>query len=84
MASTSKTNLILFIGGTLLGVALTAALFVGQAQAQRPLGAYVISEHSNPNALAGVFRLNQATGYVSYCYIDASGHPGVTCTRETP
>jgi hypothetical protein len=81
---TSSSKLILFAGGLAIGVALTAVLFAGRAEAQRTIGSYAIRNHSNPNALAGVFRVNQATGYISYCYINASGTPQVTCTPETP
>jgi hypothetical protein len=77
-------KLILFLGGALMGAALTIILFAGRAEAQRTVGSYAIRNHSNPNALAGVFRVNQATGYMSYCYINAAGAPQVTCTQETP
>lgn len=77
----------LFIGGIILGLILAVAsgLYVGQAVAAgRSLGPYMLNEHSNPTATAGVFRINVNTGYVSYCYIDASSQPVVTCTPETP
>ncbi|MBI3419954.1 MAG: hypothetical protein HY053_07480 [Proteobacteria bacterium] len=81
----SSSNLFLFVCGLAVGAALVTVLFSGRAEAQRVMGAYTISQHSNPNALAGVFRLNQATGYMSYCYItDAQGKPAVSCTQEVP
>ncbi|HVY13027.1 MAG TPA: hypothetical protein VHB73_05630 [Alphaproteobacteria bacterium] len=80
----SSSQSMLFACGMLLGVALTVLLFAGHAQAQRVIGAYYIAAHSNPNAIAGVFRVNQNTGYVSYCYLIAGGKTEVTCTRETP
>jgi hypothetical protein len=80
----SSSKLILFAGGALFGAALVVLLFAGRAEAQRQVGSYAIRQHSNPNALAGVFRVNQATGYMSYCYINATGAPQVTCTQETP
>lgn len=52
--------------------------------AGRVMGAYLLMQHSNPTAAAGVFRVNVNTGYVSYCYIDQTSKPGVTCTAETP
>lgn len=73
-----------FLGGAIAGLALAACLFAGKAEAQRALGHYSLTRHSNPNAIAGVFRLNESTGYVSYCYLDTSGKPLVTCTQETP
>jgi hypothetical protein len=80
----SSSQLFLVLSGIALGIAVTVALYAGHAEAQRAAGPYFISQHSNPNALAGVFRVNQSTGYVSYCYIDAGGRPQVTCTPETP
>lgn len=76
----------LFFSGVILGlvIAIGGSFYVGQAFANRNLGPYVISEHSNPTATAGVFRINVNTGYVSYCYLDAAAKPQVTCTPETP
>lgn len=76
----------LFICGIVIGlvIAIGGSLYVGQALASRSLGPYVLSEHSNPTATAGVFRINVNTGYVSYCYIDSGARPVVTCTAETP
>ena len=76
-----------FIAGSLLGLALASGgfLLVNQAQAQqRALGPYMIMHHSNPTASAGVFRINESTGYVSYCFIDVNGRPAVNCTPEVP
>lgn len=76
-----------FLMGLMLGlcVCLGAMLYVDRAEAQsRSLGPYMIMHHSNPTASAGVFRVNQSTGYMSYCYIDANGKPAVTCTAEVP
>ena len=55
---------------------------VRDAYAQRALGPYMIQQHSNPNATAGVFRVNVNTGFVSYCYIEAGAKPVVSCTPE--
>lgn len=76
-----------FLTGAMFGlcICLGAMLYVDKAQAQsRALGPYMIMHHSNTTALAGVFRVNQSTGYMSYCYIDANGRPAVTCTPEVP
>lgn len=76
-----------------LGAGIAAAiafgmLVVNDARASTPstraLGPYMLMQHSNPTAAAGVFRVNVNTGYVSYCYIDQSNKPSVTCTAETP
>jgi hypothetical protein len=42
-------------------------------------GPYQLMHHSNVNANAGVFRLDTATGEVSYCYLPGSAD--VICTR---
>ncbi len=68
----------------MLGLVLAACLFASRAEAQRTLGHYTLTRHSNPNAIAGVFRLNETTGYVSYCYLDTARKPMVHCTKETP
>lgn len=67
---------------------LSAMNLVGQANAAtqqgRALGPYMMMQHSNPTATAGIFRINVNTGYVSYCYIDSGARPNVSCTAETP
>lgn len=82
---TSKKRIVLLAGVALLGLVFSALFFyVAKAEAQRNLGPYMIMHHSNATATAGVFRVNQSTGYVSYCYLDASAKPSVICTPETP
>ncbi len=76
-----------FVGGALVGLCVATGGFVlvGEAKAQqRALGPYMLMHHSNPTAAAGVFRVNQSTGYVSYCFIDINGRPSVSCTPEVP
>jgi hypothetical protein len=76
-----------FLMGITLGlvVAVSAFFFVDKAMAQsRNLGPFMIMHHGNTTATPGVFRVNQSTGYVSYCYVDSSGRPAVTCTAEVP
>lgn len=75
------------IGGITLGLVLAvcAFFFVDKAVAQtRALGPFMIMHHGNTTATPGVFRVNQSTGYVSYCYVDSTGRPVVTCTPEVP
>lgn len=80
-----KTALPVFLIGFVLGCGVIAAaiFFVGSAEAQKMLGPYMLMHHGNATAAPGVFRLNQSTGYISYCYIDAGGK-AVICTAETP
>jgi hypothetical protein len=79
-------NPAIFFCGLMLG--LTAAIggfvLVDRAHAAPTSGPFMINEHSNPTATAGVFRVNVNSGAVSYCYIDSSAKPQVTCTAETP
>lgn len=83
----SKMGLVTLGGVIGAFIMLGVMSFVGTANATtqgRPIGAYMLMQHSNPTATAGVFRVNVSTGYVSYCYIDSGAKPGVTCTPETP
>lgn len=66
-----------------LGVALYGEASAAQTGRTTP-GPYMLMQHSNPTAAAGVFRINVNTGYVSYCYIDQGNKPNVACTSETP
>ncbi len=68
----------------LVGAILIAAsiLFVGAmrpAEAQR-VGPFQLMHHSNIQANAGVFRIDESTGDVSYCFITAESK--LTCTNE--
>jgi hypothetical protein len=68
-----------------LCMALGALLYVDRAEAQtRNLGPFMIMHHANTTASPGVFRVNQSTGYVSYCYVNSSSQPAVSCTPEAP
>ncbi len=66
-----------------LGVFLYGEARAAQTGRTTP-GPYMLMQHSNPTAAAGVFRVNVNTGYVSYCYIDQGNKPNVACTAETP
>ncbi len=66
-----------------LGIALYSEANAAQT-GRMTLGPYMLMQHSNPTAAAGVFRINVNTGYVSYCYIDTGNKSGVSCTAETP
>ena len=81
-----------FVAGIALGAFIGIALFNGgiakaasgvATQVQHALGTYVLMQHSNTTATPGVFRMNQATGAISYCFMDPNGRSVVTCTAET-
>lgn len=50
------------------------------------VGPFVLEHHANPTANPGVFRLDTATGEVSYCYVSgaAGENVGVHCLSATP
>jgi len=43
-------------------------------------GPFMLMQHSNTAANAGVFRIDTMSGEVSYCYVAGSGGVGVVCT----
>ncbi len=61
----------------LVGAILIASsiLFVNSIHPAQALsgGPYTLMHHANPNANAGVFRLDQSSGEVSYCFVSADG-----------
>jgi hypothetical protein len=69
----------------LAGAALIAAsiIFVSNihsAEAQKlTAGPFQLMHHSNTVANAGVFKIDESTGEVTYCYITADSQ--LTCTR---
>ena len=67
----------------LLGSILIAGaiLFINTVQPARAAlgGPYQLMHHTNPNANAGVFRLDTSSGGVSYCFID---NGSLVCTAE--
>ena len=70
----------------LAGAGLIAAsiLFVNTirpAEAQYGGGMFQLMHHSNPSANSSVFRLNVATGEVSYCWIPDANGSKVVCTQ---
>ena len=73
------------IQAILTGAALIAAsiVFVNTihpAEAQRlATGPFELMHHSNTVANAGVFRLDTASGEITYCYI--TGASDLTCTH---
>jgi len=69
---------------TLIGAVIIAAsiLFVNSirpAEAQR-VGPFQLMHHSNTTANAGVFRLDQGSGDVSYCFVTANSE--LLCSKS--
>ena len=46
-------------------------------------GPFQLMHHSNSAANAGVFRLDTASGEVSYCYLPGTGGADPICTKPT-
>ena len=67
-------------GAILIAGTVLFAVTIHPAAAQlAPSGQYQLMYHNNPSANTSVFRINSATGEVSYCYV----MPGteLTCTK---
>jgi len=68
----------IFLSALVIAASLIAANGVPSARASIN-GPYQLMHHSNPNANAGVFRLDVTTGDVSYCFVSASNE--LVCSR---
>ncbi len=63
-------------------IGLGALAVYQPALAQRG-GPYQLVAHSNQTANVGIFRVNQASGQVSFCFVEGSGAAvSVRCTPE--
>jgi hypothetical protein len=58
-------------GAALIAVSVVLVNGVRPAIAQQG-GPYQLMHHSNPNANAGVFRIDTGSGQVSYCFVTAA------------
>lgn len=75
-----KTPQAILIGASLIAVSVLLVSAMRPAEAQHYGGPYVLMHHSNTVANAGVFRLDTASGEVSYCYITSD--QSLTCSKE--
>lgn len=67
-------------GALLIAVSIFAVATLRPAEAQRmSSGPFQLMHHSNTVANAGVFRLDTATGEITYCYI--TGNSDLACTH---
>ena len=63
-------------------VVLAVLAFYQPAVAQRS-GPYQLVAHSNQTANVGIFRINQSSGQVSFCFVEGAGAAvTVRCTPE--
>ncbi len=64
----------ILIGAMLIAASVLIVGTIHPANAGGRVGPFVLEHHANPTANPGVFRLDTATGEVSYCYVaGASG-----------
>lgn len=59
----------ILIGAMLIATSILLIGTTRSAVAGGHIGPFVLMHHANPTANPGVFRLDTATGEVSYCYI---------------
>lgn len=58
-------------GAILIAASIIFVNTIRPAEAQR-IGPFQLMHHSNTTANAGVFRLDEGTGEVSYCFVTAN------------
>ena len=68
----------IFVGALVIAASIIASNSVSTARAAMS-GPYQLERHSNPNANAGVFRLDTASGEVSYCFVSSSNE--LVCSK---
>lgn len=69
----------ILVGAILISASILFVSVMRPAEAQH-VGPFQLMHHSNPQANAGVFRLDTSSGDVSYCYISGAG--ALSCTKE--
>ncbi len=71
----------IIIGACIIAGSILFINSIHPAEAQR-IGPFQLMHHSNTSANAGVFRLDTATGDVSFCYIASPTSADITCTKS--
>ena len=71
----------ILIGASLIAASVLLTNGIHPAEAQRYGGPYQLEHHSNTLANAGVFRLDTASGEVSYCYISDPNGATIVCSK---
>ena len=72
------TSQAIFAGALVIAASIIVSNGVPAARASIG-GPYALERHSNPNANAGVFRLDTSSGEVSYCFVSSSNE--LVCSR---
>jgi hypothetical protein len=69
----------ILLGSILIAASIMVVNTIHPARAAMG-GPYQLMHHTNPNANAGVFRLDTSSGSVSYCFV--SGEAQLVCSAE--
>lgn len=70
----------ILVGASLIAASILFVNTIHPANAQR-VGPFQLMHHSNTNANAGVFRIDESSGEVSYCYV-AGDNATLVCSRS--
>jgi len=73
------TPQVIFLSALMITATLIATNGIPTARASMN-GPFQLEHHSNPNANAGVFRLDTATGEVSYCFLGSNSE--LACSKS--
>ena len=76
----SQTQAI-FIGAAIIAASILFTNGMRPAVAMNG-GPFQLEHHSNTGANAGVFRLDTATGEVSYCFINGNSGFALVCSKS--
>jgi len=68
-------------GAIIIAATIVFMQALNPAKASGQDGLFMLMRHSNTTATSSVFRLNTATGGVSFCFVNAAG-TSISCTRE--
>ena len=71
----------IIIGACIIAGSVLFVNSIRPAEAQR-VGPFQLMHHSNTSANAGVFRLDTATGDVSFCFIANAAGTDLVCTKS--
>lgn len=70
----------ILVGAVLIAASILFVNTIRPAVAQR-VGPFQLMHHSNTTGNAGVFRLDESTGEVSYCFISGDASASLICSR---
>ncbi|HEU0118516.1 MAG TPA: hypothetical protein VFR09_07775 [Alphaproteobacteria bacterium] len=69
----------IIVGAIIIAASIVFVNTIRPAEAQR-IGPFQLMHHSNPTANAGVFRIDEGSGEVSYCYVTANSD--LVCSKS--